>query len=582
MSWFQDKKLKTKLLLAFAAVLALTGFLGVFALHELSAVGDTAADLGGNTLLGTREIDQIAVILNTYRRHELRLLLVALLNPADVAARTQADQQAEADLESLKKAELVYEPLIDSPDEKKIYDDYVQKRTAYLNQSHNFRSLILAGKDKEAVALMDSSLKLFTDAADEIAVDVEFQKKQSDEAVSNSEKTRSSGRFWILCVLGASGLVSLSLAFWIARLIAQPVQEVVDVAKRIAAGDLTSADIANRSADEIGELAAAINAMKNSLRDTIASVSTGAERIAAASEEFSATAAEQAQGAETQKDQTHQVAAAMQEMSSTVQQVSENSSRAADASRKAADAAREGGTIVEDTLGKMRAIANSVEETAQKVRELGKSSAQIGQIIGVIDDIADQTNLLALNAAIEAARAGEQGRGFAVVADEVRKLAERTSKATKEITQMIQSIQTETQSAVVAMQAGTQQVELGVKSTAQAGTSLKEIIKTSEQVGDMVVQIAAAAKEQASATEEINANIEQISKITQESANGATEGARAVHELSNLATDLQSLVGRFQVGANGNRTRQQKKRAPRELNSLVDRDQPDYETVSTM
>src|SRR5205085_10849113 len=177
------------------------------------------------------------------------------------------------------------------------------------------------------------------------------------------------------------------------------------------------------------------------------------------------------------------------EMSATVLQVSDNSNKAADASRKAAETARHGGTIVDETLGKMRVIAGSVSGTAKKMEELGKSSDQIGHIIGVIDDIADQTNLLALNAAIEAARAGEQGRGFAVVADEVRKLAERTTTATKEIAQMIKSIQDETKVAVTAMEEGTKQVEDGVKTTSQAGDALKEIIQMSEQVGEMITHI---------------------------------------------------------------------------------------------
>jgi methyl-accepting chemotaxis protein len=356
--------------------------------------------------------------------------------------------------------------------------------------------------------------------------------------------------------------IAIGLAMYLGRTTSKAVCGALERADAIARGDLTGSEILVSSNDELGDLAAAINKMQANLREMIVSVTTSAERIATAGEEISASATQQAQGAETQKDQTHQVATAMQEMSSTVQQVSENSNKAAEASRQAADTARQGGTIVEDTLAKMRAIAESVGQTARKVQELGKSSNQIGQIIGVIDDIADQTNLLALNAAIEAARAGEQGRGFAVVADEVRKLAERTSKATKEITQMIQSIQTETRSAVEAMQAGTKQVELGVESTTQAGCSLQEIIKMSVGVGDMVMQIATAATQQASATEEINSNIEQIAKITQETAVGAGQSAKAVQELSSLATELQSLVGRFHVG-NGHGTHAGRRPSPR-------------------
>jgi methyl-accepting chemotaxis protein len=234
-------------------------------------------------------------------------------------------------------------------------------------------------------------------------------------------------------------------------------------------------------------------------------------------------------------------------MSATVMQVSDNSNQAAEASRKAAESAREGGAILEETLTKMRSMAASVGATAKKVEELGKSSDQIGRIVGVIDEIADQTNLLALNAAIEAARAGEQGRGFAVVADEVRKLAERTTKATNEIAQMIQSVQVETKTAVTAMVEGTKQVEEGVAFTTRAGDSLKQIISMSETVGEMITQIATAATEQSSATEEINRSMTEIAKLVRESTAGVQQSAQACQGLSGLALDMQKLVSTFKV-----------------------------------
>jgi methyl-accepting chemotaxis protein len=181
------------------------------------------------------------------------------------------------------------------------------------------------------------------------------------------------------------------------------------------------------------------------------------------------------------------------------------------------------------------------------VEGLGKSSDQIGRIVGVINDIADQTNLLALNAAIEAARAGEQGRGFAVVADEVRKLAERTTAATKEIAQMIESVQKETKLAVGAMEEGTRQVGEGVQTTNQAGESLAEIIHMSEQVGEMITQIATAAAEQSTATEQINNSMDQIANLVKESAAGAQQSAQACQDLSGLAFELQKMVSNFKL-----------------------------------
>lgn len=312
-------------------------------------------------------------------------------------------------------------------------------------------------------------------------------------------------------------------------------------------GDLTKR-LEVISDDELGQLAEQFNLFLDKLHRIIWQVTDNAAHVATASEEISSSATEQAQRAERQRDQTAQVATAMQEIASTVLEVSENSNRAAEAARKASETAHQGGTIVNDTLERMREITQSVRGTAKKMEELGKSSDHIGRIIGVIDDIADQTNLLALNAAIEAARAGEQGRGFAVVADEVRKLAERTITATKEIAHMIKNIQDETKIAVGAMAQGTQQVEEGVKSTAQAGDSLQQIIQMAEQVGEMITYIATAAAQQSSATEQVNSNMDQIAHLVKESADSAQQSAKACQDLSGLALDLQKMVGNFKVG----------------------------------
>jgi methyl-accepting chemotaxis protein len=254
------------------------------------------------------------------------------------------------------------------------------------------------------------------------------------------------------------------------------VTRITELIQQVSAKNLAAEDLRMNSQSEIGQAGLALDNMKHSLAQMICSIAATAEHLASASEQISTSASQQAMTAGSQKDQTAQVATALQEMGATVQQVSENSARAAEASRKAAETARQGGVVVEQTLLKMQVIADSVRGTAGKVEELGKRSDQIGRIVGVINDIADQTNLLALNAAIEAARAGEQGRGFAVVADEVRKLAERTTTSTKEIANMIEAVQNETRLAVQAMEAGTSQVAEGVATTQKAGEALKQII----------------------------------------------------------------------------------------------------------
>lgn len=414
------------------------------------------------------------------------------------------------------------------------------------------REIVLrrAGRTKEAVALAfspgmsETRTKLRQAVANLNALEDKLKEEQLQEQSAVQARTRIT-----VVTLALVGLImGIAIAWMIARSIAKTINSMVGLIEEIAANNLAVEDILIQSEDEAGKAGEALNAMKNGLRTMIHSIAATAEHVASASEEISSAATQQAQGAETQKDQTVQVATAMSEMSATVTSVSDSCNKASEAAQQAAETARQGGLIVEGTLAKMRAIAESVGATAKKVEGLGKSSDQIGRIIGVIDEIADQTNLLALNAAIEAARAGEQGRGFAVVADEVRKLAERTTSATKEIAQMIATIQSETKMAVVAMESGTRQVEEGVAATAKAGASLHSIIRMSESVGEMISEIATAATEQSSTTDQVNGNVDQISRLVKESAIGAQQSATACHDLSVLALDLQAMVGKFKLG----------------------------------
>ncbi len=360
------------------------------------------------------------------------------------------------------------------------------------------------------------------------------------------ESTVQSRLMTLVSIASAVTILVSILGYLIAGGILRPLKRTVEVLQGLAEGDLTQ-HLNVESNDEVGAMGNALNKAISGLSETIESLAASAEHVASASEEISSTATQSSRAAMTQKDQTAQVATAMQEMSTTVAQVSEHATRAAKGAQHAGETARSGGAIVGETVNVIQNLATSSRNTSAKIQELGKSSNQIGQIIGVIDDIADQTNLLALNAAIEAARAGEQGRGFAVVADEVRKLAERTTHATKEIAQMIKNIQEETRRAVEAMESGTASVECGVESATKAGAALQQIIDSSEQVDQMISQIATAAIQQSSATQQINANMEQIAKLVEESAMGAEQSAKACTSLSDLALDLQRIVSRFKV-----------------------------------
>jgi methyl-accepting chemotaxis protein len=328
-----------------------------------------------------------------------------------------------------------------------------------------------------------------------------------------------------------------------------PIKEGAAALEKIATGDLSVRIVSAYKGDH-QLIKNSINSVAESLFMTVEQVSQSVQATASASNEISSSTEEMAAGAQEQSSQTNEVAGAVEQMTKTILETTKNASIAAESAKNAGAIAKDGGKVVIETIKGMNRIAQVVSKSAETVQALGKSSDQIGEIVQVIDDIADQTNLLALNAAIEAARAGEQGRGFAVVADEVRKLAERTTKATKEIATMIKQIQKDTSGAVASMEEGTKEVELGKKLADKAGESLEQIIKGADQVVDVITQVAAASEEQANAAEQISKNVEGISNITNESAAGVQQIARAAEDLSRLTINLQEQISKFKLDDN--------------------------------
>ncbi|MBI1189311.1 MAG: HAMP domain-containing protein [Tepidisphaera sp.] len=352
-------------------------------------------------------------------------------------------------------------------------------------------------------------------------------------------------------VAGVVGVCTLGVgiaAWFVARSLVKPINLLRDRVSDIAQGegDLTQRLELN-SSDELGELSQGFNMFVDKLQGTIKDVATTAQQVAAASTQIAASAEEMAAGLQQQEGQTTQVAAAIEEMNASVQEVAQKGQDAAGAAKASQDDAITGGQVVTQTVDEMRGISDEVERSAQAVASLGKKSEQIGQIIEVINDIAEQTNLLALNAAIEAARAGEHGRGFAVVADEVRKLAERTTKATEEVATSIKEIQADTGTAVKQMEAGSARVHKGVELANSAGNALGRITQSSQGLTGMVQSIAAAAEQQSSTSQQIAKNIAQINAVTRESADGASQAAKAAALLSEQSERLQSLVRTFKV-----------------------------------
>ncbi|MHB8123607.1 MAG: methyl-accepting chemotaxis protein [Desulfuromonadaceae bacterium] len=343
-------------------------------------------------------------------------------------------------------------------------------------------------------------------------------------------------------------VLAIAIALYIAGSITKPLESMKSMLQDIAQGegDLTKRLDAT-SKDELGEASRYFNLFADKLHGLIRRVAETTEKVASASVQLRLNSEHIATGAEEVAAQASTVATAGEEMAATSGDIAQNCSMAAGGSQQASAAAVSGAQVVDETIRVMNSIAERVRTTAQSVESLGSRSEQIGEIIGTIEDIADQTNLLALNAAIEAARAGEQGRGFAVVADEVRALAERTTKATKEIGEMIRTIQHETQTAVKAMEIGVGEVAKGSEKAADSGKALEKILEQINDVTMQINQVATAAEEQTATTAEISNNMHQITDVVAQTSRGAQESAASALQLSGLAEELRSVVGQFKL-----------------------------------
>jgi len=315
-----------------------------------------------------------------------------------------------------------------------------------------------------------------------------------------------------------------------------------EIARQVAEGDLTYRFELGK-----GGVYEAMRQMVEQLRQVMDKVSNSSRDVASASVELNSSADQMANASHEVVSQANTVATASEEMSATSMDIANNCHRAAESSNQASKTAQAGADIVRSTIDGMTRIAEKVRTSAAVVEQLGHRSDQIGDIVATIGDIADQTNLLALNAAIEAARAGEQGRGFAVVADEVRALAERTSRATREIDEMIKNIQNETKCAVSSMEEGVQEVEQGTQEAARSGRALEEILEKNNEVTTQISQIATAAEEQTATTREISNNIQQISEVVETTAKASSDISHSSSGLSQLSVELQDLVKKFRV-----------------------------------
>jgi len=536
-----ELKIKTKLLIGFGVIILAALLVAATALYSISSLNARV-----ESLLGTRipQLQRAALINEAIRSSAQAINDAYLVNgPDEVRAELEATA---SNRKSTNEAMEQLQASLATEHEKQLYGNIVTKRTPYVKERDRVIQLIKDGKKEEAQQGFITIKPLrrdFLAALKELHDHVQQEAKQ--EGIGTAQGARNA-RLVILSLLAATWVASSLVAFWVIGGITGPLRSAVQTATRIAERDLT-VRVEGEGSTETGQLMSAMQTMVHNLREIVGQTAEMSTSIASVSGGLNATSERIAGAAEQVAGQTHTVATASEEMSATSNDIAHSCQEAALSSRQATAAAETGAKVVAHTVEMMNRIATRVNATAQTVASLGARSDQIGDIVGTIEDIADQTNLLALNAAIEAARAGEQGRGFAVVADEVRALAERTTRATKEISSMIKAIQAETQQAVGAMEQGVNEVHLGTEEAAKSGQALHEILEQINALSLQVNQIATAAEEQTATIGEITGNIHRISDLVVQTAQGSQESAHSASELASLSGRLNALVRQFRL-----------------------------------
>jgi methyl-accepting chemotaxis protein len=405
---------------------------------------------------------------------------------------------------------------------------------AYQAAVGQYRDAQLASKD--ALAIMTKEGQDLLDFSDKLSAN-QYSKRDAD-----SQQAKS-----MLSLATVLALLFGVIAAWvITRQIVVPLLQTLNIVERVASGDLSNNLTIDRR-DELGTLQGSIQRMTVNLRELIGGIRDGVTQIASAAEQLSAVTEQTSAGVNSQKVETDQVATAMHEMTATVQEVARNAEEASEAAVAADQQAREGDRVVHEAITQIERLAAEVGNSTEAMSELKRESDKIGSVLDVIKSVAQQTNLLALNAAIEAARAGEAGRGFAVVADEVRSLAQRTQKSTEEIEQLISGLQSGTQQVATIMDNSRELTTSSVDLTRRAGNSLENITRTVSAIQAMNQQIAAAAEEQSATAEEINRSILNVRDVSEQTSAASEETAASSVELARLGTHLQVLVSKFRV-----------------------------------
>ena len=528
--------------LGFSFIALLVIVLGVFAVNRMTVIREASIDMESTQLPSVGFLGNMTE--NVLR---MRILSFRVLVNREPAALQEAQTRIGVLVDKLRSAQASYAALPAGAEEAQLYKTFTATLDSYMQAQTQMMELSRQNKLDEMRLLINTRIKDGTDQMGEqlnklVALNTADAKGASAVAGANYDSAITG----IVAVAVIAALLTVLLAWLLTRSIVTPLNRAVLAAQTIAEGNLSKViDVDGK--DEPARLLGALATMQASLRKTIEQIAGSATQLGTAAEELSAVTQDASRGLQQQNNEIEQAATAVNEMTAAVEEVARNAVSTSEASNQSTQAAREGRDRVVETVDAIQTMTHDVHNTSLMIEGLAAQGRDIGKVLDVIRAIAEQTNLLALNAAIEAARAGEAGRGFAVVADEVRALAHRTAQSTQEIEKMVAGIQNGTGQAVSSMQQSNQRSQSTLEMARAAGVALEQITQSIHLINERNLVIASASEEQAQVSREVDRNLVNIRDLATQSAAGANQTSTATHELSRLAVDLNALVARFVV-----------------------------------
>jgi methyl-accepting chemotaxis protein len=538
----RNMNIAPRALLGFSLISVLMIVLGVFSLSQMSHIRAAGEKIENNTVPSITSLDEMTQL--TLR---LRVLSYRLLLNREADTQQKTVQLFDQRNEQINQAQARYEKLISNAEEQAAYNDYKRLLGEYRQLEARMKGLSASGQVDALRDMLNSDMLSNSEQVN--AVLDKLVKINSEQTIAINQEAKDEYRSafaWVVGLLIVATLLTFLFAWLLTRSIVKPIDQALAAAEEIAEGNLTR-PIQTEGRDEAARLLLAMQKMQGKLRDTLQRISGSATQLASAAEELNSVTDEGARGLTQQNNEIEQAATAVNEMTSAVEEVARNAVSTSEASKEATTSASDGRDLVMETVSAIERMSGDVQSTADLIGNLAAESRDIGKVLDVIRGLADQTNLLALNAAIEAARAGEAGRGFAVVADEVRALAHRTQQSTSEIERMIGSIQGGTEQAVDSMRNSTERAESTLNIAKGAGMALETINGAIVQINERNLVIASAAEEQAQVAREVDRNLVNIRDLSVQTAAGSAQTTAASGELARLAVELNSMVARFKV-----------------------------------